>query len=217
MTPKLNILAQRFMNGIQDPITIDSGTGKFSAGSIIQTVAEIETRLGDAMMKYMDDVWKAAKGNKQQFLTFLPELFKKVDTTLGTPNTSIYLEYPGLNLFDVYDILDSSHNTTLIEVWNQVHLADALAGVDPFYVGDADRPGMILQHPVVYFFPTSLAAATDYAVRFNYIQKPVNPEDGTYFTTGGTYDIPFSLNHINDIAETAVRMYRVDDFQEDAN
>lgn len=214
-TPKLNLLAQRFMQQIQDPITIDSATGIIYPGNLIQTVAEIESILGDAMLKYINNVWTEAKSNRDIFIGFLPELFKPKTITFTHPSNTYYTELAGSDLFDLMDILDSNSGNTLIEVWNPVHLADAKAQTDPFYTGGSEMPGIIYQKPLIWLFPASIVATADYSINLNYISLPVNPVDGSYLTSGGDTDIQFNQNHLQDIADYATKLYKVDDYQED--
>lgn len=214
LTPKLNLLAQRFMQQIQDPITVD-GSGVITPGNVILTVAEIENFLGDAMGKYINSIWTQAKGNRDLFIRFLPELFKSKSITFTTPVNTFYTLMPGGGLFHLYDILDSNAGAVLIEAWNAVHLSDAVAGTDPFYLGTNTRPGIIYQSPLIYLFPATLVAAANYTMNLNFIQSAVSPDDGTYLTSGGNYDIPFNIQHIADIADYATKLYRADNFEED--
>lgn len=214
-TPKLNRLAQRFMQQIQDPIIVDPGNPDLLLpGQVIRTITEIEHYLGMAMMKFIEEVWKTAGANAGTMLRALPDIYKERDLTILTGTQKIDISTTHA---DVWDILDSRQSTvTILEVWNAIHLTDALNGSDPFYVGDARRAGIIYQKPFLWIFPASLAAASDYTFTLCFLQAPLHPVNGTYLTIGGDYDIPFSDIHFNTIASIAEKIYKVDDYQEDA-
>jgi len=230
-TPKLNRLAQMFMQRIQDPILIDIAN-VILPGSVIRSVVEIEEYLDRAGMALFNASWKAAQpqneapgtvSHKNRFLNMFPELFKFKQVTLEytSDNHSILdLSNPTNQCFDIYDILDSikAGGGGLIEVWQQSKLADALAESDPFCSPPrvtASFPGMILQQPKVYFFPNNLAATT-YTFTLNYIQNLKNPTNGEILRSGGAYDIAYSEQHLEDVAELAAKIFNKDDFQEDA-
>jgi hypothetical protein len=228
-TPKLNRLAQTFMQKIQDPITLDGGSPeKFQAGTVIRTVDEIEQYLNSAGQRYFDATWKAAQplndepgsvSHKTKFLNLFPELFKfrSITATFAAGTTKVDIT-TGFN--DVHDILDSvkSGGGGLIDVWDQTMLADALAESDPFYSPPRvtiNTPGMILSQPILYLFPNDITATT-YVFTLNYIQNIKNPDTGDILRTGGDYDIPYNEVHIEAIAEIAAGLFNKDDFQEDA-
>lgn len=212
-TPKLNDLAHKFMQKIQDPISEQSGI--ILPGQIIRSVAEIEQYIGLAMMKFIEEVWMKAQGNAAAMLRALPDLYEERDLTI--PQATQKVDITNTHA-DVWDILDSRQGTTtILEVWNTIHLTDALNGSDPFYVGDSRRAGLIYQKPYVWVFPASLVPAlTDYEFTLCFLKAPLHPTTGDYLTSGGNYDIPFSDIHLPTIASIAEKLYKVDDYQEDA-
>lgn len=229
-TPKLNRLAQMFMQRIQDPILTDGGSPELILpGSIVRTVAEIESYLHRAGQLYFDSAWKAAQpenevpgsvSHKNKFLNMFPELFKFRSITLAYASSVSRVDLSTV-YNDVFEILDSvkSGGGGIIEVWSQSKLADCIAAADPFYSPPrvtSAAPGMILSHPYIYGFPNDIANPGGYTFTLNYIQNNKNPITGDILRSGGTYDIPFSEHHLDAIADIAVKIYRQDDFQEDA-
>jgi hypothetical protein len=230
-TPKLNRLAQTFMRRIQDPIALDGGSPeKFLPGTIIRTVAEIEQYLHLAGQQFFDAAWKAAQpmqdqpgsvSHKNKFLNTFPELFtfRSITVPFATPNTVIDLTTGSWN--DVHDILDSvkSGGGGTIEVWDQSKLADCLSESDPFYSPPritSSNPGMILSQPYLYLFPINIGDPGGYTFTLNFILNLKDRTNGDILRTGGTYDVPYSEQHLTTIAELAAGIYNKDDFQEDA-
>jgi hypothetical protein len=212
-TPKLNILAKRFQNQIQDPVTEDVN-GNIVPGELVPTVAELETYLGNACQKYVEQVYTQSAGY-QDFITKLPELFKSFPVTFSQGSNVIDLSNETY-LKDVWEVLDSQSGSTLIEVWNKVHQADALTGNDPFYTADAEHPALIYNKPFLFIFPATITDDGNYGITLNYIKLPLNPETGEYLTINGGYDLPFTLKQIQDIADIAEQLYRKDSLEVDS-
>jgi len=215
------------MQKIQDPITLDGAVPeKFTAGTVIRTVGEIEQYLHSAAMKFMEQSWNAAKppdsmpsslSHKRAFLNLFPELFKFREITVVYAAGVSSVDLTASFFFDVFDILDSRKTGGIvIEVWDQDKLADAMTGSNPFYLGSVAAPGMILQHPKLFVFPNSIADPAAYSFDLFYIQNVVNPQTGDILRTGGAFDIPFSEHRFETIADIAAGLYNKDDFQEDA-
>lgn len=229
-TPKLNRLAQMFMQRIQDPISLDGGTPeKFLAGSVVRSVAEIESYIHRAGQQYFNSAWKAAApegempgtpSHKKKFLTMFPELFKFRNITLVFASAVSRVDLSTV-YNDVYEILDSvkSGGGGLIEVYDASKLGDCIAESDPFYSPPrvtSSNPGMILSQPYLYGFPNNIADPGGYTFSLNYIQNNKNPLDGSILVTGGDYDVPYGEQHLDLIAEVAASIFNKDDFQEDA-
>ena len=229
-TPKLNRLAQRFMQKIQDPIVLDEGTPeKFYPGSVIRAVKDIEEYLHSAGMKFFEQNWLASKpdnskagsiSHKRIFLNLFPELFSFTSITITFASGVSSIDLTTANN-DVFDILDSvkSGGGGIIEIIDQDRLADALSGNDPFAASPyvtSSNPFMILQQPKLYLFPADIAQSVDYVFTLNYISNIKNPNTGDILRTGGDYDVPYSENNIDVIADIAASLYNKDDFQEDA-
>ena len=70
-TPKLDLLAQRFMAQIQDPVTVN-GLGNLNVGNLVRTIPDMSRYCGDAMLKYTQKTWDSVNGNEQMFLRKLP-------------------------------------------------------------------------------------------------------------------------------------------------
>lgn len=212
-TPKLNRLAQRFMQQIQDPILIDAGV--IQPGQIIRSVAQIEHYLGMAMMKFIESAWQQAQGSGSMLLKAIPDLYHERECIIPAGTQKVDLSSTHA---DLWDPLDSRKGTaTILEIWNSIHLTDALNGSDPFYVGDARRGGLIYQKPYLWIFPATLVdPVVDYDFTLCFIQAPLNPLTGEYLVSGGDYDIPFSDIHFTTLSDIAEKLYKVDDYQEDA-
>lgn len=216
--PKMKILAKRFLLQIQDIYAEDPGTGNVLPGNLVRSIDELNTYLGQAMNQYFDTLWKASKG-RQDFINQFSDLFGRTAAAIpfGVGITSIDLSSLGSPYKDVFDVLDSAFSPSgIVEAWNSVYLADALAGNDPFYVGSSTRPGMIWMNPILYLFPLNLTATVAFDFILNYIKLPVSPSTGQYLDVNGTEDIPFSIQHIKAIADIAAALYDVDDDKEDA-
>ncbi len=206
---KLSLLAERFLQQIQDPCTRDPDTFIITlGGSLITTVAEVSTYLGNAMLKYIERVRTETEGNNTAFIQLLPELQTFRPVTFTTPIQRLEL---GAGYYDVLDILDSYNSTTLIEAWHKRYLNDALAGINPFYIGSANKPGIIFNKPFLYLFPASLVATANYNFDLQFIKLPVNPNDGKFLDVNGDDDIPFTIDRIQEIADIATELYRIDD------
>ena len=229
-TPKLNRVAQMFMQRIQDPILTDGGSPELILpGSIVRTVAEIESYIHRAGQIYFDTAWKAAQpenempgsiSHKKKFLNMFPELFKFRGITFTYLTATSYVDVTTL-YNDIFEILDSvkQGGGGIIEVWDPSKLADCIAEADPFYSPPrvtSSNPGMILSHPRIYAFPNDIANTGGYTITINYIQNIKNPISGDILRSGGSYDIPYSEHHLDAIAEIAAKIYRQDDFQEDS-
>ena len=228
-TPKLNRLAQRFMQKIQDPILLDGGSPeKFIAGTVIRTVVEIEEYLHAAGMMFFEQRWLSAKpedskigsiSHKRNFLNMFPELFKFASVTVTYTAGVSSVDLTTIR-YDIFDILDSvkSGGGGVIEIIDQDRLADALSDSDPFLTTPHltnSNPVMILQQPTLYLFPNEIANPTDYTFTLNYISNIKDPGTGDILRTGGTYDVPYSENNIDAIADVAASLFNKDDFQED--
>lgn len=212
VTTKLNLLATRFMQQIQDPIFIDPVTNIVTPGQLIRSQTEIENYLGQAMNKYFEQVWEAVKGSQKDFLNVLPELLDSISITYMIGDSVKDLSAL-TNMFHVFDVSDSYIGTDQIEAWNQVHLTEALSGDNPFYSGNPYK-GMIYQKPNLYLFPANLTAIAAFTFNLQFIKLPVDPTTGQFFIINGNYDIPFQINHIAEIADIAVNLFKVDDLQE---
>ena len=200
------------MQQIQDPIYIDPDTGIVTPGMLIRTQAEIETYLGQAMMRYFDSVWENVSGSRRDFINVLPELFASQELTFEVLETVVDLSLVS-GFLDVFDVCDSYIGGLQVEAWNPVHLTEALSGYNPFYVGTATKLGMIYQKPNLYLFPVTKTATLVFTFYLQYIKLPVNPLTGAFFIINGDYDIPFSIAHITEIADIATRLFKTDDMQ----
>jgi hypothetical protein len=213
-TPKLDLLAQRFMAQIQDPVTVN-GLGNLNVGNLVRTIPDMSRYCGDAMLKYIQKTWDSVNGNEQMFLRKLPELFtvKSLTFPLHTNQVDLSNSANG-NFFDVQNILDSYQGSTFIEVWDQDKLSGALSGSNPFHIGSSTRPGIIYEKPNLYLFPASLTASALYTISLCYIRLPIDPVAGGYLQIDGTLgDIPFTLQHIQEIADVAQSLYVTDDME----
>ncbi|MHB8483720.1 MAG: hypothetical protein ACYDBV_13485 [Nitrospiria bacterium] len=236
-TPRLNRLAQRFMQQIQDPITVSNGI--IQPGNIIRSVAEIENYLGIATMEYLNS-FKLKGITKRGFVNEFPELYtirniqftrlegisddvlaqitddtgaqvtQDIDVTLGNN----FIDLTGLTFFDLFDILDSVYygvTNVAFEAWDVAKLPEALTGYNPFYIGNNVRAGIIYQDNKIWVFPPSILSSNNFTFSLHFLIIPVNRVDGTYFTSGGGWDYPFSERHIEEIANIATKLYRTDD------
>ncbi len=213
---KMKLLAERFLLQIQDVYSVDAITGDVLPGNLVRTIPELNNYLGQAMNSYFQSAWANSQGRKD-FINKFPELFGRTVSAIpfAMGATTINLSSVLYPYHDIFDILDSVFATgKTIEAWNPVFLSDALAGTDPFYVGSADRPGMIWMNPVLYIFPLTLTATVGVSFTLNYIKLPVSPTTGKYLDVNGTEDMPFSIDHIKAIADIATQLYKVDDYQE---
>ena len=144
--------------------------------------------------------------------------FKQITVPFVTPNSFIDLSSSNNDVFDILDSVKKGGGG-LVEVWDQRHLADALAESDPFYSPPRviiAAPGMILQQPRLYLFPINISDPTAYVFNLQYIRNIKNSTTGDIIHTGDDNDVPYSEHSIDQIAEIAVQLYKKDDFQEDA-
>lgn len=214
-TPKLNKLAQRFMQQIQDPITIDAGV--ILPGTIIRSVAEIEHYLGMAMMQFIAGVQQQAQGSISLLLRALPDLYEEREVVfpsiLSTADSKIDISSTHA---DLYDLCTSRGTGYIFEPWDPKHLSDVLNGLDPFREGSGRYGGLIYQKPYLWLFPKSIHVGSAYTVNLCFIKAPLNPLTGEYLISGGDYDIPFADVLFPQICNIATKLYKVDDYQEDA-
>jgi hypothetical protein len=238
-TPKLDLLAQRFMAQIQDPVTVN-GSGNLNVGNLVKTIPDMSRYCGDAMLKYIQKTWDVAQGSKIVFLKMLPELFavKPIIFPIGVNNLDLTNPVNG-NFMDVFDIVDSFQTNLFIEVWNERFLSGALSNTDPFHTASIKRPALIYSKPILYIFPTpntQMAGATivtddsgqfvtddsgqaisdspRFTFNLAYIKLPVDPVGGDYLQIDGTLgDIPFTIKHIQEIADIAQSLYIADDME----
>lgn len=229
-TPKLNRLAQMFMQRIQDPILLDGlSPEKFLPGSVVRTAVEIEEYIHRAGMMFFQGAWMRAQpteeapgslSHKRKFLNAFPELFKFRSVTVAYASSVSSVDLTVAHN-DVYDVLDSvkSGGGGIIEVWDPTNLADAIAEANPFLITPrvtSANPGMILSQPTLYVFPNNIADPAGYTFTLNFIQNIKNPTPGDILRTGGTYDVPFSEAHLDTMADIAAGIFNKDDFQEDS-
>lgn len=214
-TPKLNRLAKRFMQQIQDPIIeAPDDPDMLLPGKIIRSISEIEHYLGMAMMKFIEEVWKSSNANPNIMLSALPDIYEERELIIpqGSQKVNVSTTHA-----DIWDILNSRKNNNIIlEAWHTIHLTDAVNRTDPFYIGNERHAGIIYQKPFIWLFPKSLSAASNFNFTLCFLKAPLNPVDGTYLTINGEYDIPFSDIHLTTIASIAEKIYKLDDYQEDA-
>jgi hypothetical protein len=213
---KMKLIAQRFMLQIQDIYQVD-GTGNVLPGNLVRSIDDLNNYLGQAMNKFFTDNMKSSAG-RQDFINKFPEFFAQ--TALQTiPAAHTTLDISALaNNKDIYDVMDSPTSVAgvVLEAWNPVHLNDALALRDPFYVGTATTPGMMLLSPILYLFPVSFVQSGTFAFKLNYIKLPVSPTTGKYYDVNSTTeDCPFSIDHCINVADIATALYAVDDSKED--
>ena len=209
----MKLLAQRFMLQIEDVYQEDPATHNVLPGNLVRSIDALNNYLGQAMNLYFHQAWSQSQG-RQDFINKLPELQDFVAVTFPQL-TSAQDIVAASNRFDIFDVLDSNNTTLLIEAWSSTHLADGLAGIDPFYIGTVTSPGMIFTNPILYLFPTTLTALASFTFTLRFIKLPVSQIDGTFFNVNGNEDCPFAIDHLQSIADIATKLYDEDDDKED--
>jgi len=214
----MKIIAQRFLNQIQDVYNVDPGSGNVLPGNLVRSIDSLNSYIGQAMTAYFDSMMKAASG-RQDFINKVPEFHSITGLITIAMAGSTVLDLSTLgNNKDIYDVLDSYTTVSgvKLEAWNQIYLNDALTGSDPFYVGTAAHPGMIYMPPKLYIFPITLTVSSSFGFYLNYIKNPVSPTTGQYYDVNSlTEDCPFSITHLQNIADLAVKIFDADDLKED--
>lgn len=204
-TPKFNRIAIEFMQRINDPVALtgDPPAIPSAGGSVLDSKAKVESFVNRAMFKLFNDIWASIKGDSKLFLKIFPELGREVGIT--THASGYYVIDTGNVMRDSFKLLEGRLSTTYIEMVEPFLLEELLTGRNTELVPSATVPYAYESNRTIYFLPA--ASFNAQAVYINYIRLPLSLADGSFLTSGGTYDSPYYDHWNSKIAEIAAELF----------
>lgn len=205
LNQKLSAISIELSRRINDPVTVGDANG---------TILSSDDRMAyinKAMLKMVDDVWQAVKGDKKLFLVLLPELarLRNIITQAG----GIYqMATPNLDFFQLVEAT-ITNGTSIVQgsIIPSAYSQTVLNGKIPQLLGDVNNPMIVESGGLITFAPTGsfgLKAAT-----LTIIKSPINGFGGSFLQiTQATNleDSPFYPERNSKIAEIAQDLYNVD-------
>jgi len=201
-TIKFDTIAEEFMHRVNDEFltSFTPGGGVMPGGSIIRDADDIASFVNRAMQKLFNDQFVGVKGDLFLFEKAMPELIKK--SAALTLSSGVYtVASPHLDIFQAINGKSAAGN--YIRRWSADKWNLAETGHHFAYVATSTNPALIHLKNEIYFYPNDLSGSPTVV----YIQKPVDPTTGNFYTQNGSYDSPFHEHWNSVIAEIAYQLY----------
>ena len=205
LNPKLNLISIEFSRRINDAVSAGDAPGQ------ILTAVDRMAYINKAMLKMVDDVWNAVKGDKKLFIALLPELSRSRAITTAAGGTYT-IATPNL---DYFQLIEASINngTDVVQgaIIPSAYSQTVLNGQIPQLLGDANNPMVIEIGGLITFAP--IASFGSKAATLTIIKLPINGFDGSFLQiTQGTNleDSPFYSSRNSKLAEIAQNLYNID-------
>ena len=195
---KFDSLSIQFSKKIGDTVATSS-----AAGTIL-TVAERETYINLALNEVFRKYWAGVQGDSDKFLEIFPELFRSVQATV---TTGVYT-LAAATTYDFFKMIDAYTTSTpkYIKFLKKSLRTVVIAETNTLYVPSATNLIGFEVEGTLEFYPVASFPST--SVELNYIRKPVDPANGLAYTYSSTTDIPFNAIWSEEIAETALQIWR---------
>jgi hypothetical protein len=198
-TPRFNRIALSFMEKINSPTSESAGV--VQGGSLVTTTARVEKYVNRAMHALFNKIWESAEGDKLRFMTVCPELVKIAQILKESGDPTVpgdYFEAIGARLV----IQDALAVNIYLRLPARQYYMVTRTGSNAQWVGTAAKPILYELEGTLYLFPDT----TSGQIELQYIQMPLKT-DGTFITSGGAVDCPFSDQWNEQIAEIAADLY----------
>lgn len=198
MNQKFLKLAKFFTRAIQDELNYDQVNDSLIFGQLIRTEEEIQAYLNNASNIYFNQIAKENEFRPERIVISYPELLNYLPITVLAnqkeathTRKNIYKLLSGAN----YEAIDNGFIPKILQ-------SDSYFRNKAAICFDANK---------IYYFP---APISDTNLTVYYVRYPLQ-NDGTGFGFNTAEDIVWNETHFADIVQIAVKLYRVDDFQED--
>ena len=197
MNTKFLKLAQSFAAAIQDSLHYDSINDDIIFGQLLTQESDYQNYLQRAMETYFQNLIKAVEYRPEKLVIINPNLLNYIDITLN--NTG-----------------KTAHNRK--NIWKLLSAAD-LEAVDnsflPYIQSDSgyfrSKTTIVFDDEYIYYLPKPV---NNINRRIYYVRLPLQ-NDGEYFGFNSVEDICFDEQDFQQIIEIAIKLYRIDDYQED--
>ena len=199
-------LAQR----INDAVSVGDANG-----TILTSDARM-SYINKAMLKMVDDVWNAVKGDKKLFIALLPELSRQRIVTLGSIYSSSKAAYqiatPNLDFFQLIEAsVDNGTSVVQGAIIPSAYSQTVLNGKIPQMLGDLNNPMVVEIGGTITFAP--IGSFMGCSATLTIIKLPINGYDGSFLqiTQGANLeDSPFYPTRNSKIIDYAQQLYNID-------
>lgn len=197
MNPKFLKLAKSFATAVQDTLFYDSINDSIIYGQLLRQEEDYQNYLQRAMESYFKSIVEAAQYRPDKVITVNPNLLNYEDIVLNNTGKTAHQRKNIWKLLSASDLeaVDNSFLPYIQSNSQYFRSKTAIAFDDNFY----------------YYLPKP---ADNTNRRLYYVRKPLQ-NDGGYFGFNSTEDICFDDKDFQPIIEIAIKLYRIDDYQED--
>ena len=205
LQPKLSLISIELSQRINDAVS----TGD-ADGTILTSDARM-SYINKAMLKMVNDVWEAVKGDKKLFLMLLPEL-ARLRTITTASNSTYTVATPNLDFFQLLEAT-INNGTSVVQgsVIPSCYYQTVLNGKLPQLLGDVNNPMILEAGGLITFAP--VASFGGKTATLTIIKMPINGYDGSFLQiTQGTNleDSPFDSSKNSKLADIAQQLYNID-------
>lgn len=197
MNQKYLRLAQMFARAIQDQINYDLINDSLIFGNLLTDESIINSYITQASNEYFKQIIQSAEYKPNNIIISYPELLNYVDLTL-TPVGSV-----NHNRKNIYKLLSNSDYEAVDNSFIPYIIQN-----NSFF---RNRKVIAFDDNMLYYTPSPL---NNQDVRIYYVQYPLH-NDGTEYGFNTVSDIVWNERNFADIVAIAVKMYKIDDYQED--
>lgn len=197
MNTKFLNIAKQFTRAIQDELQYDSVNDAIIFGQILTTQEEVENYINRAGDIYFKSITEKAQYKPELIIGINPELLNSVQVSfLANTLTATH------NRKNIYKLIDSGDSTAV----DNSFIPDMINSNTYF----RNKTAIAFDNNYIYKLPKSL---TDETLTIYYVRRPLQ-NDGKYFGFNSVEDIVWNEDSFASIVEIAVKLYRIDDYQE---
>lgn len=199
MNQKFLKLAQSFAKSIQDTLIYSNNTLVF--GQLLTEESDYQNYLQRAMDIYFKNIIEATQYKPNKVIISYPNLLNYVDIYLNSTGKSVHNRKNIWKLLSStdYEAIDNSFLPYLQSNSGYFRSKFAIAFDDNFF----------------YYLPKPIPENEEGLLkRIYYVRQPLQ-NDGKYFGFNSEEDICFNDKDFQPIIEIAIKLYKIDDYQED--
>ncbi len=197
MNNKFLNIAKLFTRAIQDELQYDNVNDSIIFGQILRTEEEVENYINRAGEIYFKTIIEKAQFKPELIIGSNPELLNSVQLTF--PADTLTATH---NRKNIYKLIDSGNATAI----DNSFIPEMINNNTYF----RNKTAIAFDNNYIYKLPKS---ATNESLTIYYVRRPIQ-NDGNYFGFNSTEDLVWNEDSFAAIVEIAVKLYRIDDYQE---
>lgn len=197
MNKKYLKLAKSFASAIQDTLSYDTINDTIIFGQLLREEADYQNYLQRAMDAYFQSLIKAVEYRPDKLVIINPNLLNYVDLTLDSTGKTLH------NRKNIWKLLSASD----LEAVDNSFLPYLQSGSGYF----RSKTAIAFDDEYIYYLPKPVDNTNK---RIYYVRYPLQ-NDGEYYGFNSAEDICFDDADFQNIIEIAIKLYRIDDYQED--